>query len=111
MYCVLVVCLYRLHLPPPHPALARRALRPLRAASRIQGIKIVVTALVKAMDVVLDVVLVGALFYFVFSVLAGGATGGPVDDRLVGRLASWLVSWLASCFTFWVLHFGLQSTS
>lgn len=47
-----------------------RALRPLRAASRLQGIKVVVTAVLAAIPAMGDVLLVGLLFYFIFAVLA-----------------------------------------
>ncbi len=47
-----------------------RSLRPLRAASRIEGIKIVVSATLRAIPALGDVVLVGLLFYYIFSVLA-----------------------------------------
>ena len=46
---------------------ALRALRPLRAASRLQGIKVVVNAVLKAIPALGDVLLVGLLFYFIFS--------------------------------------------
>jgi hypothetical protein len=47
-----------------------RALRILRVASKLQGIGIVVTSILKAIPAVGDVVLVGLLFYFIFSVLS-----------------------------------------
>ncbi|GFH11377.1 EF-hand domain-containing protein [Haematococcus lacustris] len=45
------------------------ALRPLRAASRLEGIRIVVSAMLKAVPALGDILLVGLLFYFIFAVL------------------------------------------
>eukprot|EP00198_Chlamydomonas_reinhardtii_P012138 XP_001701475.1 voltage-gated Ca2+ channel, alpha subunit [Chlamydomonas reinhardtii] len=47
-----------------------RALRPLRAASRYEGLKLVVNTLFAVLPAMADVALVCALFYIIFSILA-----------------------------------------
>jgi hypothetical protein len=46
-----------------------RALRPLRVATRIDGIRVVVTAMVRAIPAIGEIFLVGILFYYIFAVL------------------------------------------
>lgn len=53
-----------------------RALRPLRAASRAEGIRLVVAALFKAIPALGNVALVAGLFYFIFAILAVSLLSG-----------------------------------
>jgi hypothetical protein len=69
----------------------------LRAASQFEGIRIALTATLRAIPAVGDVVLVGLLFYFIFGVMAvnllmglmhacvdgGGGGGGLLDAGYV----------------------------
>lgn len=48
---------------------ALRALRPLRMVSRNEGMKKVVTSVIRAMPVVLNVLLISLLFYLIFGIL------------------------------------------
>jgi len=48
---------------------AVRALRPIRVAARIEGIRVVVVALGLTLPAVSEVILVASLFYFIFAVL------------------------------------------
>ena len=62
---IIETCRFRLPPPPIH-----RALRPIRAARKLRGVRVVVRAIAKAIPAVGDVLLVGTLFYFIFGVLA-----------------------------------------
>ncbi|GAX82517.1 hypothetical protein CEUSTIGMA_g9944.t1 [Chlamydomonas eustigma] len=48
---------------------ALRALRPLRVATQLDGIRVVVMAMVKSLPAVGEIFLVGALFFYIFAVL------------------------------------------
>jgi hypothetical protein len=48
---------------------SHRALRPLRVATKVDGIRVVVTAMVKCIPAVSEVFLVAVLFYYIFAVL------------------------------------------
>lgn len=46
-----------------------RALRPIRIATKLDGVRVVVTAMASAIPAVGEVLMVGALFYYIFAVL------------------------------------------
>ncbi len=52
---------------PPRPH--NRALRPVRIAARLEGVRVVVLAIFMAAPAVAEVFLVASLFYFIFGVL------------------------------------------
>ena len=53
-----------------------RALRPLRVATRMDGIRVVVMAMAESIPAIGEVLLVGALFYYIFSVLGVNLMSG-----------------------------------
>lgn len=81
---------------------ALRALRPLRVASRLEGIRIVVSAVIAAIPALGNVLLVGLLFFFIFAV--GGGWASP----MVAWVASWSRSLLwAQQTDCWAVYWGM----
>ena len=64
------------HLPSPNNCRALRALRPLRIATQLDGIRVIVLAIVLAFPAVMEVILVASLFYFIFAVLGVNLLAG-----------------------------------
>ncbi|CAM1295090.1 para (predicted) [Pycnogonum litorale] len=71
-----------------------RALRPLRALSRLQGMRIVVNALVQAIPSIANVLLVCAIFWLIFSIIGVQFFGGKfqhcIDENKVKVNASYV---------------------
>ena len=56
-----------------------RALRPLRAASHMDGIRVIVMAMVTALPAIAEILLVAFVFYYIFAVLGVNLMMGQFD--------------------------------
>ena len=53
-----------------------RALRPIKIAARVTGVRVVVSAIISAMPAVGEILMVALLFYYIFGVLSVNLLGG-----------------------------------